>query len=78
MLAGEGEAFRLMHALHDGDGVLADLRENLGVPRPEFFRREVGLVVLRGRGGWDEQQRGRNRRELHRGSSVWRDVARRL
>ncbi len=72
MLAGKGEAFRLMNALHDRDGVLADLREDLGVPRLEFVGREVGLIVLRARRGWDQQQGGRDQFDPHIGSSLVR------
>ena len=35
-----------MHALDDGDGVVADFLEDLRVPRLEFVGGEVGLVVL--------------------------------
>ena len=45
MLAGKGEAFRLMNALNDRHGVLADLRQDLRVPRLELVGREVGLIV---------------------------------
>ena len=35
-----------MHALHDGHGVVANLREHLCVTRAEFVGREVRLVML--------------------------------
>ena len=57
MLAGKREAFRLLHALHDRDGVVADLREDLRVPGLEFVGRKVGLVVLRARRGWNDSSR---------------------
>ena len=47
MLAGQGEAFRLRDALHDGHGIRTDLLEHLRMARPEFLGGEVGLVVLR-------------------------------
>ena len=70
MLAGKGEAFRLMNALNDRHGVLADLRQDLRVSRFELFGREVGLIVLRARRGWNQQQGGRDEIDPHIGSSL--------
>ncbi len=56
VLAGKGEAFRLMHALEDGDGIVANVGEDLRVSGAEFVCREIRLVVLR---------RGQCRREHH-------------
>ena len=61
VLAGKREAFRLMHALHDGDGVVADLFEDLRVTGLEFVGRKVGLVVLRGQLAGQRQEHNSKR-----------------